>query len=236
MSSKTTEELVPCSVAVAHQVWTTDKKATGVLASFYFVSVIWFKSSLVYTEEVKNDEKPWQTLVSDVVYQNPWMTVYEDKVQMPNGREGIYGFVDSKPGVFIIALAKDDKIYLIESFRYPTQKWQWELPTGGIDKGLSPLEAAKHELVEELGMVAGKWTHINIFGPSSNGFMKDTQNVFVAEGLSSSRGKSEDFEAIRATKAASLPEIADMIKTGVLVDGQSLAALMQYVVWRNMLT
>lgn len=161
------------------------------------------------------------------------MDVYEDKVRMPNGREGIYGFIDVKPGVLIIALTEDGKIHLIESFRYPTQKWQWELPTGGIDTGESPLEAAKHELAEELGVTAGKWTRINAYGPSSNGFMKDTQEVFVAEGLLASEEKPEDFEAIRAAKAIPFSEIASMIKSGVLIDGQSLAALMQFAVWRQ---
>lgn len=178
-------------------------------------------------------DNPWRTLASKITYKNPWMTVYEDTVQMPNGKQGIYGYIDGKPGVFIIALTADDKIYLIESFRYPTQKWQWELPTGGIDKGLSPLKAAQHELAEELGMTAAKWTHINTFGPSSNGFMKDTQTVFVAEGLSTGDKTPEDFEAIRAAKAASLPEITSMIKNGTLIDGQSLAALLQFIVWRQ---
>src|SRR5581483_3781256 len=183
---------------------------------------------------MKEVENPWQTLASNVVYRNPWMQVYEDKVLMPNGREGIYGFIDSKPGVFIIALTEDDKLHLIESFRYPTQRWQWELPTGGMDEGLLPLEAAKRELAEELGMVAAKWTHVNIFGPSSNGFMKDSQNVFVAERLSPSKEKPEDFEAIRGSKVASFSETISMIKDGVLADGQSLAALMQFAAWRQL--
>lgn len=183
---------------------------------------------------MKNDNNPWRTLASKIIYKNPWMTVYEDKVQMPNGREGIYGFIDGKPGIFIIALSEDGKINLIESFRYPTQKWQWELPTGGVDKDLSPLEAAKHELAEELGMTAAKWTHINTFGPSSNGFMKDTQDVFVAEGISLVSDKElEDFEAIRATKAVTFSEIISMINEGILIDGQSLAALMQFAAWQK---
>jgi 8-oxo-dGDP phosphatase len=184
---------------------------------------------------MQHDDAPWQTIHSQMVYQNPWMTVYEDKVRMPNGQSGIYGFIDSKPGVFIIALTEDSKVYLIESFRYPTQRWQWELPTGGIDAGLSPLEAAKHELAEELGMTAEQWTQVNTFGPSSNGFMKDTQHVFIAESLSPSREKPEDFEAIRAVKAASITEIMSMIEAGSLSDGQSLAALMQFMARQKVL-
>lgn len=176
---------------------------------------------------------PWRKLDSTIVYQNPWMTTYEDKMRMPNGREGIYGYIDSKPGVFIIALTGTQEVYLIESFRYQIQKWQWELPTGGIDKGLTPLEAAQHELEEELGITADTWTHVNEFGPSSNGFMADRQNVFVAEGLHLGAPKRADFEAIRAVKTVSLPQLMELIKAGELSDGQSLAALMQFMAWRQ---
>ncbi len=184
---------------------------------------------------MKPSDNPWQTITSKLVYQNPWMKVYEDQVRLPNGNEGIYGFIEGKPGVFIIALNEDGHVHLIESFRYPTQAWQWELPTGGVDKGHTPLEAAKQELAEELGMRAELWTPVNTFGPSSNAYMKDTEHVFIAEKLSPTKEKPEDFEAIRATKAVSIPELLAMIQRRELADGQSLAALMQFVAQRGKL-
>jgi 8-oxo-dGTP pyrophosphatase MutT (NUDIX family) len=180
-------------------------------------------------------DKPWQTLDSKVVYKNPWMTVREDKIRMPSGSEGIYGCVEGKPGVFVIAVTSKDEIYLVESFRHPTQEWQWELPSGGIDAGVSRLDAAKHELSEELGILADKWTHVNIYTPSHNGFMDDTQDVFVAEGLRVGESHLEETEAVRAVKAVPIETVLAMIKDGTLVDGQSLAALMQYVVWRGVM-
>ena len=182
---------------------------------------------------MKKSDNPWQTLGSKIVYQNPWMKVYEDKVRMPNGTEGIYGFVESKPGIFIIALTEDDKIYLIESFRYPTQQWQWELPTGGIEKGTSSLESAKSELSEELGMTAEKWTQINTYAPTHNGIMKDFQDVFVAEKLHVGKEHREDFEAIRGIKPCTFKETLALVKEGVLANGQTLAALMQFFAWRE---
>ena len=221
---------------LAHYEIIKDLKVFQKWEHFCFIKIypISTNLSLVYTGRMKSNDDPWRTLSSKVTYTNPWMTVYEDTVQMPNGRESIYGFIDGKPGVFIIALDKDSKVHLIESYRYPTQKWQWELPTGGIDKGFSPLQAAQHELAEELGLSAAKWTHINTFGPSSNGFMKDTQDVFVAEELSISDEKPEDFEAIRATKKVTFSELTATISEGVLINGQSLAALMQFAVWRQL--
>lgn len=181
----------------------------------------------------RQESKPWQTLDSKVVYQNPWLKVHEDKTQMPNGKEGMYGFIEGGTGIFIIALNKEDKIYLVESFRYPAQKWQWELPTGGLSADTEPIEAARAELKEELGMTAQKWTAINSYGPSHNGFMQDLQYVYVAEELEEGRQKLGDFEAIRAVRAVSLHELMKMIKDGTLANGQSLAALMQFIAWRG---
>lgn len=182
---------------------------------------------------MKDNDTPWQTLDTKIVYQNPWLKINEDKTRMPNGKEGIYGFVEGGSGVFIIALDEGERIYLIESFRYPTKKWQWELPTGGIDKKSTPLETAKNELQEELGMSANKWTMLNTYGPSHNGFMKDIQYVYVAEDLAFGERKLGDFEAIRDSKAVSLDELMAMIRNGDMTDGQSLAALMQFITWRK---
>jgi len=182
----------------------------------------------------KNDDNPWQTLDSNVTYQNSWMTVHEDGVLMPSGKRGIYGFVESKPGVFVIALNDVGEMYLIESFRYPTQKWQWELPTGGIEKGLTALEAAKQELAEELGMLADKWTHVNTFGPSHNGLMNDVQQVFLAENLRKDESSQpEESEAIRAIKTVDLPGVIKMIRDAELTGAQTLAAIIQYFAWRG---
>ena len=38
-----------------------------------------------------------------IAYENPWMTVHEDKVRFPNGDEGIFGVVE-KPDFAVIVL------------------------------------------------------------------------------------------------------------------------------------
>lgn len=182
---------------------------------------------------MQQDYNPWQTISSKQVYQNPWMKVIEDKVRTPNGKEGIYGFIEGGTGVFVIALNQTEEVYLIESFRYPMQKWQWELPSGSLDAGSTLLEAAKNELAEELGMTAEKWTLLNTCTPSHNGFMKDAQSIFIAEGLKDGERHLGDFEAIRSVKSVSYTELMSMIQKGSLTDGQSLAALMQFVAWRG---
>lgn len=46
-----------------------------------------------------NDNHPYKTVASKVVYENPWIRVREDKIIRPDGKEGIYGVMErwSKP-------------------------------------------------------------------------------------------------------------------------------------------
>ena len=180
---------------------------------------------------MENSENPWQTLGSRVAYQTPWITVREDRVVKPGGGEGIYSVVEVGDGVFIIAKTNDDRVYSIESFRYPTQIWQWELPTGGIEPGLTPLESAKKELREETGLSAQKWTLLGTMMPSQNGSLTDSQYMFLAEDLQIGERNLEDSEAIRTVKAVPIPELFAMVEDGRLRDGQSLAALLYFRLW-----
>jgi 8-oxo-dGTP pyrophosphatase MutT (NUDIX family) len=180
-----------------------------------------------------NKQNPWKTLSSRIAYQSPFLTIREDKVITPGGSEGMYSVVESKPGVLIIALTDADEIHLIESFRYPLQDWRWEIPGGGIDEGDTPLEAAKNELEEELGLRANTWDQLGDMYPSNNGPLNDHNLVFLARDLHVVANHHETGEAIRPSKAVPWKKVLTMVEQGQLTDGQSLGALFHYMLWRN---
>lgn len=168
---------------------------------------------------------------SKVAYHSPWLTVREDTIINPGGKEGLYSVIESKPGVLVIALNEHHKIYLIESFRYPIQAWRWEIPGGGIDKGVTPLEAAQNELAEELGFTAEKWTQLGDMYPSNNGPLNDHNYVFVAQDLQKTATRHETGEAIREPQAFLVQDVFKMVSNGSLTDGQSLGALLYFKLW-----
>ncbi len=49
---------------------------------------------------------------------------------------------------------------MIKEFHYSTEEENYELPSGAIDPGETPLEAAKKELKEETGLLANSWTDL----------------------------------------------------------------------------
>ena len=62
-------------------------------------------------------ENPWKTLSSKIIYSNPWIRVREDQVITPKGDAGIYGVIEAKPAIGIVALTEDLFTYLRNYFR-----------------------------------------------------------------------------------------------------------------------
>jgi len=57
--------------------------------------------------------------------------------------------------VTVLAFDEDDNLLLTQEFRAAKEKYIWFLPTGKIDPGESPLQAAQREMQEEIGKVMG---------------------------------------------------------------------------------
>ncbi len=86
---------------------------------------------------------PFTIVSSEIKYKNPWITVTEDQVVRPDGTEGIFGTVDYAPGLSIVAIDKNNDIYLAREYYYVLEQEGIQTPTGGIDEGETALEAAK---------------------------------------------------------------------------------------------
>lgn len=110
------------------------------------------------------------------------MSVREDEVITPTGKPGIYGVIESNDSVMITVLNDKNELYLVRTFRYPDQSWNWELPGGGGDKQ-DPLTASKRELEEETGITASTWEKL---GETlvCNGFMTERMTTYLAHDIS----------------------------------------------------
>jgi 8-oxo-dGTP pyrophosphatase MutT (NUDIX family) len=103
----------------------------------------------------------WQRLNSRVVFENPWITVFEDKVINPGGGENLYGHVHFKnKAIAILPLDEHGNTWLVGQDRYTLGEYSWELPMGGGPHEESPLLAAQRELKEETGLSAANWSEL----------------------------------------------------------------------------
>jgi 8-oxo-dGTP pyrophosphatase MutT (NUDIX family) len=169
---------------------------------------------------------PWKTLSSRVAYENAWIRVREDEVIRPDGQPGIYGVVEIRPSVGIVALNERDEVVLVGQSRYSVNRYSWEVPRGGSHKGETDMLAvAKRELAEEAGVLAQNWTPLGAVDVC-NGVADDVQTLFLATGLTLT-GTEHDPEEDITVAWHPFANAIEMVMDGRITEVCSVAAILK---------
>ena len=172
---------------------------------------------------------PWRRLATRLVYENPWIRLREDQVLRPDGQPGIYGVVEIRPSVGIVALNEQDEIVLVGQSRYSVNRYSWEIPRGGSRKGETDMLAvAKRELAEEAGVIAQNWISLGSVDVC-NGVADDVQSLFLATGLTFT-GTEHDPEEDITVAWHPFAEAIRMVMDGRITEVCSVAAILK-VAW-----
>lgn len=168
----------------------------------------------------------WETLRSRRVYENPWISVREDDVRRPDGEPGIYGVLDLRhPAVFVVPVTDAGEVVLVRQHRYTIGRESLEVPAGGTD-GEEVLVAARRELREETGYDAEELRLLaDVY--SLNGVCNAPGHVVLATGLTRvGDGGGLGDEGITGIEHIPWPDLAELLRTGEIHDGETAAALM----------
>ena len=108
---------------------------------------------------------PWKQISSQIVLDiPPWMKVHEDTIRLPSGRVIDDYYRIETPDYVIMAVCDAEGRFLLErQYKHGVGSIILTSPSGGIDDGESPLEAAERELLEETGIKAGCWSSAGKF-------------------------------------------------------------------------
>ncbi|MGB4768385.1 MAG: NUDIX hydrolase [Candidatus Saccharimonas sp.] len=94
----------------------------------------------------------WKRLTRTTIYSSPFISLYEDKVQLENGAViDDFSVVEFRNGVVVVATDIDGKLIAIDEYKYAVDEVLRVLPAGGVEEGYTPEEAAIKELREETG-------------------------------------------------------------------------------------
>jgi 8-oxo-dGTP pyrophosphatase MutT (NUDIX family) len=168
-----------------------------------------------------------ETRATRQVYANPWMTVREDAIRHPDGRDGIYGVVD-KPD-YALVVARDDSpeqwLAMVEQYRYPLGLRRWEFPQGTApDRAEMPArDLAARELREETGLSAATWTYLGLLDVAP-GVSSQRGRAYLATDLTAGDPEREDTEADMRFAWVTRAEFEDRARAGEITDAQTLAA------------
>jgi len=175
---------------------------------------------------------PWTTIASRWIYENPWIRVREDQVITPTGSEGIYGVVKfHNRAVAIVPLDSEGYTWLVGQYRYPLDRYSWEVPMGGHPVADDPLEGARRELAEETGLRAERFTEL-LRTAISNSISDELGIVYVATGLTQGATEFDTTEQL-AIRRLPFDEALAMAQDGRISDLLSVTALMALALRRT---
>lgn len=174
----------------------------------------------------KSNGNPWTVLGSTPIYENPWIRVVEHDVLNPRGKPGIYGVVGIKSiATGVVPIHDDGHITLVGQYRFPLGLYSWEIPEGGGKMDEDPLVSIQRELVEETGLTARNWRHIQTMH-LSNSITDEVAHLFLAWGLEQGTAMPEDTEELEIRRVP-FAEAFEMAMRGDMTDAMTVAALLK---------
>jgi ADP-ribose pyrophosphatase len=167
----------------------------------------------------------WRTLGRDYRYRNPWCAFRVDEVELPDGARIEYGVLESGGFAAVVPVTGGGDVVLVRQWRQPLDAFTLELPSGGVDAGEEPGQAARRELFEETGYGAETLEHLASVH-TSTGRSTEICHLFRCEAVMDERGpRPEPTEII---KVVELPfeEALRMVSEGEISDAATVLGLL----------
>jgi ADP-ribose pyrophosphatase len=172
---------------------------------------------------VKNAPIGWQVKSSRQVYDNYYLKVYEDVLDLA-GKDKLYIRAIRRDYCTVVPFSKEG-ILTIRSYRHLVDSYQVEAPSGYIDDGETPRQAALRELEEETGYVAKKLVRIGSYTLDYSMFIQ-RGHIFAAYGLKKAGLQSlGDMEKISKIEFVPVPRMKQMLREGKITNAASIVAL-----------
>ncbi len=138
-----------------------------------------------------------------------------------DGKTKKYATVTFKKAALIFAM-KDDKIVLVDQYRYPTKERILEIPAGTMEESEDLEQCAKRELEEETGFIAEGFKEISRFYtmPGTTNYMDIIFYAKIKGETKQNLDPLEDMEVVLLTKE----EYYDKIMSGEIKDAKTIIA------------
>jgi len=167
---------------------------------------------------------PWRRLTTRPVYENRWIRVREDQVELPDGETTIYGVVECAGCVGVLPFLDAETVVLVGQYRYVFGGFYWEMPTGAMRRGESEEAAVQRELAEEAGYEAARLVKLCAYHTSKS-VVDETANIYLAEGLRPTELPPDPTEFIEV-QTFPFVEVVRMVERGEITDSMTIVAVL----------
>ena len=166
-----------------------------------------------------------RTVSSAIQYSGPVFDVYSDTVELCNKKTARRDYLKHRGAVAVVPLTDKGRVIIERQFRYPQQRVMTEIPAGKLEAfDTDPLDAAKRELKEEIGVTAKEFVPLGIYIPSP-AILSERIYVYLAKGLSYGNAHPDEDEFLRVERLP-LGEAVERVMRGDLPDAKTQVALL----------
>ncbi len=169
-----------------------------------------------------------EKLSRKVIYESSWLSLYIDRVRLPNdhileehhvlklGRGSVSAVIEDARG----------RVLLVHLYRYPSDSFEWELPAGRVEEGETPLESIQREVLEETGYRAVHYQEMLSYYPV-NGVSNHRLTLFRCQ--AAERVGAFDTREITEVRWFEKEELRRMVRDREIKDGLSLIGLLYHL-------
>ena len=151
---------------------------------------------------------------------------YKDTIELPNGKTAIYDFVGHNGAAAAVAVLDDGRLLMVSQYRNALDRFTLEIPAGGLNPDEPTIEAAAREVEEETGYTCGKIEPL-ITIRTTVAFCNEKIDIYLATELKKGKQHLDEDEFVDVVYCE-LQELLDMIYSGKITDGKTIAGILAY--------
>jgi ADP-ribose pyrophosphatase len=173
---------------------------------------------------LKNAPNGWSIIDSENrVYSNEYIQVYEDLLSI-NGNKKVYIRGKRKNYSTVVPFLSDNEVLIIKSYRHLVDSIQFEIPSGYIEDGETPMDAAIREFNEETGYNTSK---ILFVGEYTLDYSMFEQKGYIYAAYDLVKKNKQELGIMEHIKvdALTINQLKDMLFNGKILNAASIVAL-----------
>lgn len=159
------------------------------------------------------------------------ISLYKDTVEV-NGQIAEWDYIHHDGAACVVAVNQDGKLLMVRQYRNALDRFALEVPAGKLDTPDEPtIDCATRELEEETGYRANKMEYLLTVN-STVAFCNEKIDVYLATDLEKTQQHLDPEEEINVEEWE-LEDLKELIYSGKMTDGKTIAGIMTYAAKYN---